>query len=671
MTMHQSLARPLFSLKWRILILFSLLLLGINTFTTIYFSRDLLAQFELKQKSDYAKQVKQLEGMVHQSTTVLLALSDIVPSLSGMGALMLTGNTDEAAKTFEDHWPALQLGATIDIAQIYDTRNSLIRGWNSENIGTPAPDLIRSHVQEVNQMEQPLTFLDCTHQCIQFAVAPMLADGQKSGVIVLGTTLASVIVNFKNVSGVDIGILNASQGGQEPTEKDTRFIANWHAKVSAMTNFEKNLPLLLSVSTKQRILAETETAVRSSFNGHTFEIHSVPIRKFTVRGNSYFVLIDDITESLLRVDEGIRRNIIFGVAGLFVSEAALLLMLWGPLSRLRKTTDLLPLLTQNAFGKIRQSVSGKPRKNRYKDEIDLLDETLYSVSQQLENLQTEVDKRSAGMEESNRLLGLELAERKKAEETIRKLNEELETKVQERTKQLMSAQEELVRKEKLSMLGQVAGSVGHELRNPLGVMSNAVYFLQTVLPDADEIVKEYLDIIKNEIAGSERIVSDLLDSVRIKPPQQEAVALGVLIEQTLGKLTLPSNVTPKLEIPETLPPLRVDAQQIHQVFRNLISNAAEAMPEGGVLEISAVADEAAKQITISVRDSGTGMTPEQMKKLFQPLFTTKARGIGLGLVVVKNLTEANGGRVEVRSEAGKGTVFTITLPAADEMKEVS
>ncbi len=257
----------------------------------------------------------------------------------------------------------------------------------------------------------------------------------------------------------------------------------------------------------------------------------------------------------------------------------------------------------------------------------------------------------------------DITEHKLAEERIRKLNEELETKVLERTKQLLDAQEELVRKEKLAVLGQVAGSVGHELRNPLGVMSNAVYFLQTVLSDADETTKEYLNIIKDEIAGSERIVTDLLDSVRTKPPHPETVGLREVIGQTLGKLTIPPSVSVKLDIPETLPALRVDAMQIHQVFRNLISNGVEAMPEGGTLEIRAVENKPDGTVTVSVRDSGIGMTPEQLGKLFQPLFTTKARGIGLGLVVVKNLTQANGGSVKVESEAGNGTLFAITLPA--------
>ena len=265
----------------------------------------------------------------------------------------------------------------------------------------------------------------------------------------------------------------------------------------------------------------------------------------------------------------------------------------------------------------------------------------------------------------------DITERQRAAEEVRKLNDELELKVQERTKQLLDAQEELVRKEKLAVLGQVAGSVGHELRNPLGVMNNAVYFLQTVLTDADETTREYLEIIKNEIADAERIVSDLLDAVRSKPPQPEEVNIRELIDNTLRKLTVPSSITVELDIPATLPPLWVDVMQIQQVFRNLISNAVEAMPDGGTLTISVIENRQEGTVTVSVQDSGVGMTPEQQNHLFQPLFTTKARGIGLGLVVVQNLTQANGGSVEVQSEPGKGTLFTITLPSDDSAVETA
>jgi signal transduction histidine kinase len=187
-----------------------------------------------------------------------------------------------------------------------------------------------------------------------------------------------------------------------------------------------------------------------------------------------------------------------------------------------------------------------------------------------------------------------------------------------------------------------------------------------VLSNADETTQEYLGIIKSEIADAERIVSDLLDSVRTKPPRPETVGVAQLIEESLGKCTIPPSVIVKLDISTTLPLLRVDSMQIHQVIHNLISNGVEAMPEGGALEIRAEVNEVAKNVTISVRDTGIGMTSEQQDKLFQPLFTTKARGIGLGLVVVKNLTEANGGSIEVQSQAGKGTVFSVTLPTIDK-----
>ncbi|MFA7060053.1 MAG: ATP-binding protein [Pedobacter sp.] len=268
---------------------------------------------------------------------------------------------------------------------------------------------------------------------------------------------------------------------------------------------------------------------------------------------------------------------------------------------------------------------------------------------------------------------------KQTEKEISRLNDELNQKID----QLVEAQEDLVRKEKLSILGRLSGSVGHELRNPLGIMNNAVYFLKMVLAGADETVKEYLDIIKKEIDNSLRIITDLLDFARTKAPQIKAVTARELMDASLAICAIPENINLQTEIQDNLPLLRVDQLQMEQVLTNLITNAVQAMPDGGALRIAArlmdnpggtlrgspvsgdhtglPLQETANFIEISVTDTGEGISPENMKKLFQPLFTTKAKGIGLGLVVCKNLVEANGGRIEVASRLGEGTTFSMLL----------
>lgn len=279
----------------------------------------------------------------------------------------------------------------------------------------------------------------------------------------------------------------------------------------------------------------------------------------------------------------------------------------------------------------------------------------------------------------------DISERKLDEEKIRILTGNLELKVQERTRQLIEAQDELVRREKLAILGQLSGSVGHELRNPLGVISNAVYFLQTVMPDAEERVKEYLGIIKSEVSAAERIITDLLDFTRTKTPQFESVQVSELINRGLAKCIFPENIALQLDLSETLPMVKVDPLHMEQIMQNLVTNAIQAMSDGGELRISAkkwigglgsgVREKEpipspqsslpdGNFIEISVADTGGGIAPEIMSRLFQPLFSTKARGIGLGLIVSKNLAEANGGRIEVESRLGKGTTFTLILPAA-------
>ena len=268
-----------------------------------------------------------------------------------------------------------------------------------------------------------------------------------------------------------------------------------------------------------------------------------------------------------------------------------------------------------------------------------------------------------GIGAGTRRLRQRVRKRDRVEEAVRAYSERLEEMVDERTKDLRDAQEQLVRREKLAVLGQLAGGVGHELRNPLGVISNAVYYLKMVLPDADEPIKEYLELISSEVRNSEKIISELLDFSRTRPPEREEVAVSKLIAQVLKKQPPPEKVQVIPEIASDLPAVFVDPRQMGQVLGNLVLNAYQAMPEGGELILRARVEEG--QVALSVADTGCGISRENLEKLFEPLFTTKVRGIGLGLALSRNLVEANGGSIEVESEVGKGSTFTVLLPTKE------
>ena len=275
-----------------------------------------------------------------------------------------------------------------------------------------------------------------------------------------------------------------------------------------------------------------------------------------------------------------------------------------------------------------------------------------------------------------------IAERVQAEEALKEYSERLEEMVAERTKELREAQEQLVRQERLSVLGQLAGGVGHELRNPLGAISNAAYFLNMVLQDPEPEVKEALEVMEKEVRACDRIISSLLDFARTKASTRHKVDVNDVLQAALSRITVPENVEVVSRLDESLPTILADPVQLDRIFENIILNASQAMPEGGRLVVktaqlslraepqaegsksSEVSGEppGSEEVAISFADTGVGIPEENLAQIFEPLFTTKAKGIGLGLALVKMLVEANGGSIEVESEEGKGSTFTVNLP---------
>jgi signal transduction histidine kinase len=254
---------------------------------------------------------------------------------------------------------------------------------------------------------------------------------------------------------------------------------------------------------------------------------------------------------------------------------------------------------------------------------------------------------------------------------LQQSHEELEERVATRTielrrtvAELRETQEELVRRERLAILGQLAGGVGHELRNPLGVITNAVFYLSAVLDDASPKVREYLGILEKQVGIAQKIISDLLDFARQRDAERKPVQLDRLLTEVEQRVKLPAGVRMIRDIPDDLPAALADPDQVAQILVNLLTNAAQAMPdeEGAVTARARTVGEG--EVRLEVIDTGEGISPANLGRVFEPLFTTRARGIGLGLAVSRSLALANGGDLSVESTPGEGSRFTLTLPAS-------
>lgn len=255
---------------------------------------------------------------------------------------------------------------------------------------------------------------------------------------------------------------------------------------------------------------------------------------------------------------------------------------------------------------------------------------------------------------------------KRAEDTLRLTKEDLETRVAERTTELRQAQQEILRKERLALLGQLAGGLAHQLRNPLASITNAASVLEHRLApgtQADAVIA--LSIIKEEVIAANQIITDLMDYANMRPARTAPAMLTEIVDSALEAQVIPTGVEVDRDIPEDLE-AQVDPQQLRNALRNLVRNSFEAMPNGGRVHIVARSD--AGRLKITVTDNGLGIPGEMRAHLFDPLVSTKQLGLGLGLTTARALVENQRGTLTCTDRDG-GARFEIELPLSLDASE--
>ena len=245
--------------------------------------------------------------------------------------------------------------------------------------------------------------------------------------------------------------------------------------------------------------------------------------------------------------------------------------------------------------------------------------------------------------------------------------EQLEHKVEERTRELQQSQEQLLKAQRLAVIGELAGMVGHDLRNPLTSIAGAEYYLKKRLGSrAGSNINEMLQLMEKNIAYSNKIINDLLEYSREMKLDLVESSPKAVIREALSFVEIPKRIR-LINLAKNKPKMKIDIGKIKRALINIINNAIEAMPKGGTLTIKS--EKKNNNVVFGFSDTGIGISKKTLENLWTPLFTTKARGMGFGLPICKRIIEAHDGTISVESAYRKGTTFTVTIPIDQKIEE--
>lgn len=254
----------------------------------------------------------------------------------------------------------------------------------------------------------------------------------------------------------------------------------------------------------------------------------------------------------------------------------------------------------------------------------------------------------------------DITDLKEAQRQLTEVNSQLEDRIRERTAELREMQVDLVKAEKLATLGQVSGGIAHEIRNPLNAVRTSAYYLRNAQNPSAEKTIEHLERIDRQVSLIDNVITALSDVARLPEPGVELCSVNDLVRDVVPSVSMPDNVTVVNELSIDLPLALIDPNQVAIVFRNLLRNARDAMPNGGTIRLTSSTN--ANEIMIEFIDTGIGIDAKNLGRITEPLYTTKARGMGLGLAISSAILKKNQGRLEVESELGVGTTFAVHLP---------
>jgi len=352
---------------------------------------------------------------------------------------------------------------------------------------------------------------------------------------------------------------------------------------------------------------------------------------------------------------------------LFITCAIFFLVSYGSgfFARLREAKEKDVLASNERFGrKVRQfeKITGQLRKqiseNRYMK--DVAADYIAEKERELETVRKDLEGQVEKLRKTQKSMFFMIEDLNDMSAQLKDARDHLEEKVRERTDELLAVNRKLQRTERLAFLGKLASGVTHELRNPIAVIKNAIYFLEKKFKkeDAPKIIR-YMEIIKKEIVVIDTIIDDIMGFARARIPQLRESDLREIVENVILTLNIPEGIRVEKDFGD-IPEIEADSAQLMHAVTNIANNAIMAMKGEGVLTFRVFRK--GGDVCIEVEDTGPGIPQEDQELIFEALYTSKPKGTGLGLPISKMMVESQDGTIELRSGTSKGTIFRISMP---------
>jgi diguanylate cyclase (GGDEF)-like protein/PAS domain S-box-containing protein len=385
------------SLKWRALLLTSLVLVAVTGSFAVYSSFELHEMFNERRALAHRQYMSQVQGLLEQSAKRLQQLGTAVAALPPVAAPLTLEQAElesalstesKVAQDLEKIMSILELDMGIEVAAFFSSTGTLLLGHGLTQDATRAPRLAMA-VQAAIKQEAPVSLYHCGINCIQFAVVPVLGNKRVTGAVLLGVSPADVILDFRHVSGTDIGMLVLTSDDNSAGAPQ-RWIAPWQASLIAMSNLDRNIALLRHLASLTPDPTRLRDSVVLPHQGRSYDIRLARLNQIESNESAFLVFAEDISDELEKIETAAQRSLALGAAGLIMSETLLMAILWTPMSRLRRTADYLPKLAEAAYEQVRTAIASKWQRRWSRDEVDILDDTAIALSHQLEALHNQV-----------------------------------------------------------------------------------------------------------------------------------------------------------------------------------------------------------------------------------------------------------------------------------------